>query len=371
MRRSTANLHRLGFFEDVQVQTKKGSADDLMDLNINVKEKPTGSFTMGAGYGGYEGATGTIQVAQNNLFGTGRRLVGSLRISSIATYYDIRFTEPRVNDTLISAGIDVFKWEYEYEDYTRDSFGGSLRTRFPIGFDTDYTRGYARYLYDDTTVSDVDPGASFEIRDMEGRNLTSSITIGIDRDSKDRPWNTRSGSFNNLSFEYAGGPLGGDVYFNRYEFTSQWFFPWRWDSSFMVGGRWGWIEPREGGKLPDYQKYRLGGISTVRGYDKDSIALIDPVTGDELGGEKMMVYNLEFRIPVLKEQGLLGVVFFDAGNVFDEDDTWTFSDIPMSVGVGVRWYSPLGPIRLEYGYILNRRPQDSSGGVEFQIGAAW
>jgi outer membrane protein insertion porin family len=371
MRRSTANLHRLGFFEDVEVQTKKGSADDLMDLNINVKEKPTGSFTMGAGYGGYEGATGTIQVAQNNLFGTGRRLVGSLRISSIATYYDIRFTEPRVNDTLISAGIDVFKWEYEYEDYTRDSFGGSLRTRFPIGFDTDYTRGYARYLYDDTTVSDVDPGASFEIRDMEGRNLTSSITIGIDRDSKDRPWNTRSGSFNNLSFEYAGGPLGGDVYFNRYEFTSQWFFPWRWDSSFMVGGRWGWVEQREGGKLPDYQKYRLGGISTVRGYDKDSIALIDPATGDELGGEKMMVYNLEFRIPVLKEQGLLGVVFFDAGNVFDEDDTWTFSDIPMSVGVGVRWYSPLGPIRLEYGYILNRRPQDSSGGVEFQIGAAW
>jgi outer membrane protein insertion porin family len=371
MRKSTANLHRLGFFEDVEVQTKRGSTDDLMDLTINVKERPTGNFTLGAGYSGYEGAMGTLQVAQNNLFGTGQRLVGSLRVSAISQYWDIRFTEPRVNDTKVSAGVDFFKWEYEYDDYTRDSFGGALRTRFPIGIDPDFTRGYARYLYDDTTVSDVEASAPFEIKDMEGRNLTSSITIGIDRDSKDRPWNTRSGSYNNISFEYAGDPLGGDVFFNRYEFTTAWFFPWRWDSSFMVEGRWGWVQPREGGKLPDYQKYRLGGISTVRGYDKDSIALTDPVTGYDLGGNKMMIYNFEFRIPVLKEQGVLGVVFFDAGNVFAEDDNWNFTDMPRSAGVGVRWYSPLGPIRVEYGYILNRRPQDSTGGVEFQIGGAW
>jgi len=371
MRKSTANLHRLGFFEDVEVQTKKGSADDLMDVTVNVKERPTGSFTLGAGYSGYEGPMGTMQVAQNNLFGTGQRLAASLRVSAISTFYDIRFTEPRVNDTKLSAGIDLFKWKYEYDDYTRDTFGGALRTRFPIGFDTDYTKGYTKYLYDDTEVTAVKPGAAFEIRDMQGRNVTSSMTIGIDRDSKDRPWNTSRGSYNNLSFEYAGGPFGGDVYYNRYEFMTQWFFPWRWDTSFMVQGRWGWVEPREGGKLPDYQKYRLGGINTVRGYDKDSIALIDPVTGDKLGGNKMMIYNFEFRFPLLKEQGIVGVVFLDAGNVFAEKDTWNFTDIPMSAGAGVRWYSPLGPIRIEYGHILNRRPQDSTGGIEFQIGGAW
>jgi len=370
MKKSAANLHRLGFFEDVEIQTKKGSAENLMDLTINVKEKPTGSFTMGAGYSGYEGAIGTVQVAQNNLFGTGRKLSANLRIGTKTSFYDIRFTDPRVNDTKLSLGADLFKWYYEYDDYTRDSFGGALRARFPIGMD-DYTRGYARYLYDDTDITDVEPDAAFEIRDMEGKSLTSSITVGIDRDSKDRPWNTRSGSYNNVSFEYAGGPLGGDVYFNRYEVTTQWFFPYRWDTSFMVEGRWGWVQPREGGKLPDYQKYRLGGINTVRGYDKDSIALIDPVTGDELGGNKMMIYNFEFRFPLMQEQGITGVVFFDAGNVFAEDDTWNFNDIPMSAGVGLRWYSPLGPIRIEYGYILNRRPQDSTGGIEFQIGGAW
>jgi outer membrane protein insertion porin family len=371
MRDSTRNLNRLGFFEDVELQSKKGSADDLMELNLNVKERPTGTFTIGAGYSGYDGAIGTAQVAQKNFLGTGRELMAQMRISTRSAFYDIRFTDPRLFDTQLSAGVDVFSWEREYDDYTRDSFGGALRTRFPIGFDEEFTRGFARYLYDDTNITDVESTAAFDIRDMEGKSLTSSVTVGIDRDSKDRPWNTRSGSFNRISVEYAGGALGGDVFFNRYEFTTQWFFPWRWDTAFMVGGRWGYIEQREGGKLPDYQKYRLGGISSVRGYDTDSIALKDPATGDELGGEKMMVYNFEFRFPLLAEQGVLGVVFLDAGNVFSKEGSWTFTDIPMSVGAGVRWYSPLGPIRLEYGYILNRRPEDSTGGVEFQVGGFW
>ncbi len=370
MKKSTQNLYRLGFFEDVEVQTKKGSADDLMDLGINVKERPTGTFTLGAGYSGYDGPIGTLQVSQNNLFGTGRRLMGLLRISSRSSYYDIRFTDPRIYDTQLSGGIDLFKWEREYDAYTRDSYGGALRTRFPIGLD-EYTRGLARYMYDNTLIKDVKSGAAFEIRDMEGRSTTSSITVGVDRDSKDRPWGTRSGSYNSITFEYAGGPMGGDVYFNRYEATTQWFFPWRWDTSFMVEGRWGYVQQREGGKLPAYQKYRIGGIDTVRGYDYESISPADPATGDKIGGEKMMIYNFEFRFPLLQEQGIMGVLFFDTGNAYTKDESWSFSDMPRSVGAGVRWYSPLGPIRLEYGYILNRRPEDSTGGVEFQIGGSW
>jgi outer membrane protein insertion porin family len=370
MKKSTQNLYRLGFFEDVEVQTKKGSADDLMDLGINVKERPTGTFTLGAGYSGYDGPIGTLQVSQNNLFGTGRRLMGLLRISSRSSYYDIRFTDPRIYDTQLSGGIDLFKWEREYDAYTRDSYGGALRTRFPIGLD-EYTRGLARYMYDNTLIKDVESGAAFEIRDMEGRSTTSSITVGVDRDSKDRPWGTRSGSYNSITFEYAGGPMGGDVYFNRYEATTQWFFPWRWGTSFMVEGRWGYVQQREGGKLPAYQKYRIGGIDTVRGYDYESISPADPATGDKIGGEKMMIYNFEFRFPLLQEQGILGVLFFDTGNAYTKDESWAFSDMPRSVGAGVRWYSPLGPIRLEYGYILNRRPEDSTGGVEFQIGGSW
>jgi outer membrane protein insertion porin family len=371
MKRSTANLHRLGFFEDVEVQTKKGSQEDLMELNLNVRERPTGTFSLGAGYSGYEGAIATAEVSQNNLFGRGQRLVAALRLGTKSSYYDIRFTDPRVYDTLLSAGIDLFKWEFEYDEYTRDSLGGSLRTRFPMGFDEEFTRGFAKYLYDDTTITDVADTAAFEIKDMQGRSLTSSITVGVDRDSRDRPWDTRRGSFNSVSFEYAGGPLGGDVYFNRYEATTQWFFPWRWDTAFMAMGRWGYMEQREGGKLPVYQKYRIGGIKTVRGYDYESISPTDPATGDKIGGEKMMIYNFEFLFPLLQEQGIRGVVFFDAGNVFTKEESWGFRDICMSVGAGFRWYSPMGPIRIEYGFILNRRPEDSMGGVEFQMGGYW
>ena len=125
-----------------------------MDLSINVKERPTGTFTLGAGYSGYDGAIGTVQVSQNNLFGTGQRLMGSVRVSTKSTYFDIRFTEPRVNDTKISAGIDLFKWEREYDDYTRDSFGGALR----ISFSHRPRRIHERpceYMYDDTLIKDV------------------------------------------------------------------------------------------------------------------------------------------------------------------------------------------------------------------------
>jgi outer membrane protein insertion porin family len=128
------------------------------------------------------------------------------------------------------------------------------------------------------------------------------------------------------------------------------------------------VKQRTGGKLPDFQKYRIGGIHTVRGYDWYDITLTDPATGEPIGGEKMMIYNVEYRFPLIKEQGVVGVIFFDAGNVFGIDDSFTFRDIPRSTGAGVRWYSPLGPIRIEYGYILNRRPGDPTGNIEFSIG---
>jgi outer membrane protein insertion porin family len=370
LRKSNERLQRLGFFEDVEIQTKKGSQDDLMVLDVNVKERPTGSFSLGAGYSGYDGPTGIIDVSQKNLFGRGQQLGASIRVSGRSSEFDIRFTEPWLFDRRISSGVDLFKWTREYDDYTRDSLGGALRFKFPLGLD-EYTLGTAKYLYDDTTIKDVVPTAPFSIQEEEGESLTSSITLGIERDSRDRLWNPSRGSQNEFTFEYAGGPLGGTVYFNRYELRSGWYFPLPWDTSFMVQGRWGYIQQRSGGELPDYQKYRIGGLNTVRGYDWYSIALTDPATGEDIGAEKMMVYNLEYRFPILKEQGVVGVVFFDAGNVFGKDENYTFSDIRKSVGAGVRWYSPLGPIRIEYGYILSPRPDDPTGNVEFSMGGSF
>ena len=137
----------------------------------------------------------------------------------------------------------------------------------------------------------------------------------------------------------------------------------------MVQGRVGYIQARpEDGTLPIYQKYRIGGINTVRGFETYAISPVDPVTGDKIGGEKMLIFNLEYRFPLLKEQGLIGVVFFDAGNVWSEDQDYSITDLRTSVGGGVRWYSPLGPIRIEYGINLDPKGDEESGLMEFAIG---
>ncbi len=367
LRKSTANLYRLGYFEDLEVNTRKGSREDTMVLDIAVKERPTGSFSLGAGYSSVDKAMVMFRISQNNFLGYGQRLSASAQLSGKSSEFDIRFVEPWLFDKPLSLSLDIYKWEREYDEYTKDSLGSSVGLGFPLGLD-EYTRGSVRYAFDRAHVDDIADTASLIIKDMAGRNVTSSITLGIRRDSRDRPWNTSRGSVNSLSFEYAGGFLGGDVYFNKYLARSTWYFPVWGKNVFVLQGRWGYISQRSGGKLPVYQKFRLGGLNTVRGFDYGDISPVDPATGDRIGGEKMMVYNVEFRFPLLYEAGLVGLVFFDAGNVFEKDESYTFSGIKRSVGVGIRWYSPLGPLRLEYGKVLNRQPGEPSGNWEFSIG---
>ncbi|MDY6973486.1 MAG: outer membrane protein assembly factor BamA, partial [Thermodesulfobacteriota bacterium] len=378
IRRSTQNLHRLGFFENVEMETRKGSSDDLIVLDVNIEERPTGSFSVGAGYSSVDSAFVVFQVSQNNLLGRGQKLETSAKLGGRTTQFNVKFIEPWLFDRHISAGIDIYKWEqeyddytedgYEYDDYSRDSLGAALSIGFPLDFFDEFTRGSVRYGYDDADISDVPETASIEIKDMEGRNVTSSVTFGIKRDSRDRPWNTSRGSVNSLTFEYAGGVLGGDVYFNKYLARSAWFIPMFWDTVFLIQGSWGYIEERSGGKLPVYQKFRLGGINSVRGFDYADISPHDPDTGDKIGGEKMMVYNLEYRFPLFKEQGIVGLTFFDLGNVFEKGEDYSFSGIRSSVGCGIRWYSPMGPLRIEYGKNLDPRGDEPSGNWEFTVG---
>lgn len=372
LRRSAENLHRLGFFEDVQINTHKGSAEDLMLLDVKVKERPTGSFSLGAGYSSVDKSFGVLEISQNNFLGLGQKLVGSAKLGQISSEFDIKFVEPWLLDKPLSLGVDLYRIEEddEDEDYTKESFGSAVNFGFPLGID-EFTKGSVKYGYDDSDIRDVSESASFEIRDMEGRNVTSSVTLGLSRDSRDKPWNTSKGSVNRVSFEYAGGGLGGDVYFNKYFARSAWYFPLFWDTVLLLQGRWGLIEDRDGGKLPVFHKFRLGGINTVRGFDYRSISPLDPATGDRIGGEKMMAYNLEYRFPLLEEQGVVGLVFFDAGNVFTDEENYTFSDIRRSVGSGIRWYSPVGPLRLEYGHVLNRKEGEPSGNWEFTVGGVF
>jgi outer membrane protein insertion porin family len=323
---------------------------------------------MGAGYSTFEQTILSFSVAQNNLFGRGQKLAASASFGGRTTAFDIRFTEPWFLDKPLSAGIDIYKGERRFDEYDKESTGGALRFLFPHFLD-EFTRISARYAYEDAFVTIIrDPDeVSQVIKDMEGKNVTSSITLGITRNSKDKPWNTTKGSVNSLSIEYAGGVLGGNVYFNKYTGVSTWYYPLWWDTVIMTQGRLGYVVQRPGGDLPTYEKFFLGGINDLRGFEFRSISPVDPVTGDKIGGEKMWLYKLEYRFPFAKEQGVVGIVFFDAGNVFSKDEPFSL-EARTSVGTGIRWLSPVGPLRLEYGRNLNPQPGEEEGILEFSVG---
>ena len=369
LKRSSQNLDRLGYFKDVQIETKRGSRDDLMILDVKVEEEHTGSFSVGAGYSSMDSVVGMASVSEDNLFGRGQKLVASVQLGGKSSQYDITFMEPWIMDHPVSGTIRAYNWKREYDEYTKDAFGGVLTLGWPIEMFDDYTRAYASYQYDSADISDVSSTASYLIREMEGTSSTSSLTMGLTRNSTNRAWNADRGSINEISLEYAGGILGGQNYFNKYFARSAWYFPFLWHTSFMVQGRWGYIKQRSGGDLPSYEKWYLGGIDTVRGFDYADVSPYDPLTLDKVGGEKMMVYNLEYRFPLLKKMGLLGVVFFDAGNVYTSEKGVKERDLAKSVGGGIRWRSPMGPLRIEWGKNLDPQRGEKSSTIEFSMGS--
>jgi outer membrane protein insertion porin family len=308
-----------------------------------------------------------FKIAQNNLFGLGQKLEATAYLGGKTTEYDITFIEPWFLDKPINMEVTAYKFERDYTEYTKDSWGGGLSYSFLLGLD-DFTRWSIGYHFDDSDISNVRDGAAYAIREMKGRNITSSVTLGLRRNSKDRPFNTTEGSLNSISYEIAGDPLGGDVAFNKYLATSAWYFPLAWNTVFMAQGRWGYVEQRPEGKLPVYQKFRLGGINTIRGFDDYSITPRDPATGDPIGADKFQVYNFEYRFPLLKEQGISGILFFDVGNALTEDESFSFSNLKKSVGPGIRWYSPIGPLRLEYGKVISPKGDEASGNYHFSVG---
>ncbi len=365
LRRSNENINRLDFFEEVNISTTPGSQEDRMNLKVEVKEKMTGTFSMGVGYSAADQFSVMGQIAQRNLFGRGQRLSLDAYLSTRNTRYNLSFVEPWLFDIPLSAGATLYNWAREYDEYSKDSFGGSVDFGYLLW--GDYTRGYLTYTYDDANVSNVKANAPSQIKNSEGQNTTSSVRLTVKRDSRDQLFNATKGSVNTASVEYAGGPLGGTSQFTRYLASSGWYFPLFWDTTFFLHGKGGYIQ--EHGKVPDYEKFYLGGINSIRGFKFYSIGVIDPVTGNKYGGDKMVQFNVEYIFPLVAKAGVKGVVFYDTGNVYSASQTLDASKFKQTVGGGIRWYSPMGPLRLEWGYNLNPQPGEDTSNWDFSIGS--
>lgn len=366
LKRGVQNLYRLDYFEDIKVNTVKGSDDDKMIYKIEVTEKSTGAFSFGAGYSSVENLFGMASISQRNLFGRAQTLELKAEIGGKTTRYSLSFTEPWLFDIPLSAGFDVYNWETDYDDYDRHSIGGGVRFGYPI---YDFTRAYLKYNYDIADITNISEDAAKSIKDLEGTNTTSSISPSIRYDSTDHPLNPTKGSEHSITMKYAG--LGGDIAFTKYIVETGWFIPLFWDTVGLLHGKAGYVTENSGGILPDYERFYMGGMNSLRGFEWRDIHALDE-DGNEIGGDKFVQFNVEYRIPVYKKLGLFGVIFFDTGDVYNDDESVDLDNLKQSAGFGFRWYSPMGPIRIEYGHILDAGDLDADGGRwDFSMGGAF
>lgn len=366
LKASVRNLYRLDYFEDVKVNTVKGSAEDKMRLLIDVKEKDTGAFSFGAGYGSSEGVFLTGSISERNLAGRGQVLALKAQVGANTQRYTLSFTEPWLYDIPLSAGADIYNWRYSYPDYDKDSVGGRLRLGYPI---FDYTRANLSYNYDLANIKNVSDQASNSIKQDAGENRKSSITSTIRYDSRDQLFHPTGGSLQEIEYEFAG--LGGNVGFNKVVAESGWYFPLLWQTVGVLHGKAGVVKELPGKTLPDYEKFYMVGIDALRGFERDDLCVRDS-SGACVGGNKFVQFNAEIRFPIVAKLGAYGDVFFDTGDIYSNDENVDLLNLRRSAGVGFRWLSPMGPVRLEYGWILDPKSTDhGSGAWAFSMASAF
>ncbi len=363
IRSSTERLQRLGFFEEVEVTPQPTMNEDEMNILVDVKEKSTGQFSIGAGYSSSDKLMFMGEISEDNFMGLGTKLALSTSLSAVTTRFNLSYTDPRIFDSNVSAGVDAFNWEREYDDYTKDSWGGGFRFGHHLW---ERWRIFYGYTWSDTTLSDMSEDASEYLRRSADINITSSVRVSVSRDTRNRGFNPSAGSKNTFSVKYAG--IGGDAKFTKIEGVSSWFFGMPFSTVFHVKGAAGQAFENEDGKLPVYENFYLGGMNSIRGFKSASISPIDPLNGEKYGGDKMWYSNLELSFPLLTDAGLFGVAFTDFGNVYAEYEDWDFGDIKKSAGVGINWLSPMGPLRLVWGYNLDKKIGDEDAKWDFAMG---
>ena len=365
VRVSTQRLQRLGYFEEVTVTPQPTMNEDQMNVLVDVKEKSTGQFSIGAGYSSSDKLMFMGEISEDNFLGLGTRLSLSASLSAVTNRFNLSYTDPRIFDSNVSAGVDAFNWEREYDDYTKDSWGGGLRFGHHLW---ERWRIFYGYTWSDTNLSDISANASDYLLRSADINITSSIRVSVSRDTRNRVFNTSSGSKNVMSLKYAGGILGGDAAFTKLEGSSSWFFAMPLSTVFHAKVAGGQAFENEDDKLPVYENFYLGGMNSIRGFKSASISPVDPENNEKYGGDKMWYSNLEVTFPLLTDAGLYGVAFTDFGNVYASEDNWDFSDIKKSAGLGVNWMSPMGPLRLVWGYNLDKQPDDEDASWDFAMG---
>lgn len=361
LKKSYMALNRLRYFEEVNFQAEKGTDETLTDVIIQIKEKPTGVFSIGAGYSAQQHAMIMANIAQQNFLGRGQTLSLKGSLGQESTSYELSFVEPWLFDIPLWSKFDLHNFNMDYDTYDLDTKGFGMVFGYPLW---EYVTGYIGYKLQTNDVTNIKPNASYYVKEQEGKITTSTLSPTLTRDTTDDNIFPSKGSKNSATIDYAGGFLGGDADFTRYSISSTWFFPLPLDTVFGIRGRIGYIEERGEEDVPIFERFYLGGINSLRGLR--DVGPKDPLTGDVIGGLTMLNFNVEFIFDLIKNAGMKGVLFYDTGNAWLSG--YHMNDMRQTAGLGIRWYSPIGPLRLEWGYVLDRKEGEPASRVEFTIG---
>lgn len=372
LRRSKQRVENLDFFQTVEVTQEKSDAPDKVNIDVKVAEKSTGEINFGAGFSTNDGVLGEVSVTERNLLGRGQRLRASLTASGIRQNGVLSFTEPYLFGRDISGGFSLFRSQLDFEDessFSSDSLGFNLNLGYEI---TEHLRHNITYGLSNEEISDVDDDASRFIRDQEGEFLTSIISHSLTYDTRDNRRDPKEGLLVRFNQGLAG--LGGDDKFIRHELNTAYHIPVTEDKDWVL------TLAASGGNITGLgedvrinQRFYLGGRD-FRGFDRAGIGPRDSLTLDALGGNTF--YNLSaevgFPLNLSDEYGFTGAFFADFGSLFGVDDDGSeivdSSDPRLTVGFGLGWNSPFGPLRLDFGFPIVKDDLDETESFQFNFG---
>jgi outer membrane protein insertion porin family len=368
LKRSFQRLNNLNFFETVEILPQQVEPDKV-DLNVRVKEKPTGQFSIGGGFSTLDKLVAIADITEGNLGGNG--WMGRIRgqLGQQRTLGLITFRNPYLNDSLTSMQADIYRSMTNYITYFEKKSGVSLTFGRWL---SEYVSGSISLVAEQLNYQDPNGNCIINPALIICRQLGDQTTTGfrtsLARDTRDYYLDPRTGWRTSVGFDLGTPYLGGSNNFYKYYFDVLKYTPLPYDTRFSVHARYGAAQPIADKPVPLTELFFVGGINTMRGFVFGRAGPVDPATFSLLGASKELIFNNDFIFTISQEAKLNGVIFFDYGKGFGADESVSFN-LRKSAGLEGRWISPFGPLRAAYGINLSPREGERKGVFEFTIGS--
>ena len=364
LKRSFQRLNNLNFFETVEILPQQVDVDKV-DLNVRVKEKPTGQFSIGGGFSTLDKLVAIADITEGNLGGNG--WMGRIRgqLGQQRTLGLITFRNPYLNDSLTSMQVDIYRSMTNYITYFEEKSGASLTFGRWL---SEYVTGSISLVAEELNFSDPTIDAPEIILTQLGKQTTTGFRTSLARDTRDYFLDPRTGLRTSVGFDFGTPYLGGTNNFYKYYLDAIKYTPLPFDTRFSIHARYGAAEGIDGKPIPLTERFFVGGINTMRGFVFGRAGPVTP-SGSLIGAAKELIFNNDFIFTISSEAKMNGVIFFDWGKGFDDNEAVSFGALRKAAGLEGRWISPFGPLRAAYGINLDAREGERKGVFEFTIGS--